>query len=303
MTETNDRLIGMALGAAVGDALGAAVEFKPPGTFPPVTGYRNGGPHGIEAGEWTDDTSMSLALADSLKHGFDLYDQACKYLDWFQQGAYSHNGRCFDIGGQTSRSLSEFERVGVDLFKQPATPMSDGNGSLMRIAPVVVRYTREGAMTLYQRARQSSVTTHRSRICQDACGVLATILGTLAQGGSKQEALKPREQFMAKHALSEPIWEVYCEQSYRKKAPPRIAGGGYVVRCLEAALWCFDESTSFAECVLKAANLGDDADTTACVAGMLAGAHWSIADIPIPWLRDRAWAEKILDAYMALLEE
>ena len=93
-----DRKRGSLLGLAVGDALGAAVEFKPPGTFEPVTDYRAGGPHGLSAGEWTDDTSMALALADSIVHtGGDLNDQARRYVSWWRKGEYSVNGRCFDI--------------------------------------------------------------------------------------------------------------------------------------------------------------------------------------------------------------
>ena len=95
----NDRRRGALIGLAVGDALGAAVEFSSPGNFAPVTGYRSGGPHGLEAGEWTDDTSMALALADSMASaGWDLNDQARRYVTWWQTGKYSVNGRCFDIG-------------------------------------------------------------------------------------------------------------------------------------------------------------------------------------------------------------
>src|SRR5215813_11728499 len=94
-----DRQRGMLLGLAVGDALGAAVEFEVPGSFAPVTGYRGGGPHGLEPGEWTDDTSMALALADSIAEvGWDLNDQAQRYVEWWRKGRYSVNGKCFDIG-------------------------------------------------------------------------------------------------------------------------------------------------------------------------------------------------------------
>ena len=102
VTSRRDRQIGALLGLAVGDALGAAVEFKAPGTFPPVTGYRGGGPHRLKAGEWTDDTSMALALADSIASvGWDLADQATRYLRWYRTGEYSVNGRCFDIGARS----------------------------------------------------------------------------------------------------------------------------------------------------------------------------------------------------------
>src|SRR5690349_14740533 len=104
-----DRRRGALVGLAVGDALGAAVEFRRPGSFEPVTGYRAGGPHGLGPGEWTDDTSMALALADGVARAdWDLNDQAKRYVSWWRTGAYSVNGRCFDIGIQTSRSLSRF---------------------------------------------------------------------------------------------------------------------------------------------------------------------------------------------------
>jgi ADP-ribosylglycohydrolase len=106
-----DRQRGALIGLAVGDALGAAVEFKSPGTFVPVTGYRSGGPHGLEPGEWTDDTSMALALADSIASvGWDLNDQANRYVRWWQCGEYSVNGRCFDIGIATRSALHRFHQ-------------------------------------------------------------------------------------------------------------------------------------------------------------------------------------------------
>jgi ADP-ribosylglycohydrolase len=101
------------LGLAIRDSLGAAVEFNPPGTFEPVTGYRAGGPHGLEAGEWTDDTSMALAMAASIAEvGWDLNDQSQRYVRWWQHGEYSVNGRCFDIGFTTRAALLRFQQIG-----------------------------------------------------------------------------------------------------------------------------------------------------------------------------------------------
>ena len=113
MGEILDRQRGTMIGLAVGDALGAAVEFQMPGTFAEVTGYRGGGPHGLAPGEWTDDTSMALALADSISEvGWDINDQATRYLNWWRTGAYSVNGRCFDIGNTTIAALHRFQRSG-----------------------------------------------------------------------------------------------------------------------------------------------------------------------------------------------
>src|SRR6266481_4652044 len=136
-----DRCRGALVGLAVGDALGAAVEFSSPGSFTPVTGYRSGGPHGLKAGEWTDDTSMALALADSIATvGWDLNDQASRYVEWWKTGKYSVNGRCFDIGITTQSALSKFVGNKNALASGDASEQASGNGSIMRLAPVPMRY-------------------------------------------------------------------------------------------------------------------------------------------------------------------
>ena len=115
---------------------GAAVEFKSPGSFAPVTGYRNGGPHGLDAGEWTDDTSMALALADSIATaGWDLNDQADRYVQWWKTGKYSVNGRCFDIGITTRSALGNFVAKKNALTSGDRSERASGNGSIMRLAP------------------------------------------------------------------------------------------------------------------------------------------------------------------------
>ena len=145
---TTDRRRGAILGLAIGDALGAAVEFQPPGSFAEVTGFRVGGPHGLDAGEWTDDTSMALALADSIAEvGWDLEDQAQRYVKWWRTGIYSVNGRCFDIGITTVRALQRFRETGDPLTSGDPSPRASGNGSIMRLAPVPAAYFRSLSQT------------------------------------------------------------------------------------------------------------------------------------------------------------
>jgi ADP-ribosylglycohydrolase len=288
--ELRDRQRGMFIGLAVGDALGAAVEFKPPGTFPNVQGFRGGGPHGLKPGEWTDDTSMALALADSIADvGWDLNDQAKRYLEWFQSGKYSVNGRLFDIGVTTRESLARYAATRDGSRSGSRSPSASGNGSIMRIAPVAIKYgdwIDEKPHALAMRGWESSLPTHASAQCVSACAVLAIMLSAFVQGKAREEVLAERwpvlEDLKQSFSFHSEILEV-CTGSFRRKQPPEIFGSGYVVRSLEAALWAFHDAQSFEEAVLRAVNLGDDADTTGAVCGQLAGAFWGENEIPHAW--------------------
>ncbi len=282
-----NRLRGCLYGLAVGDALGAAVEFCPPGSFPAVTGYRTGGPHGLAAGEWTDDTAMALALADSIAGvGWDLNDQAKRYLAWYGTSRYSVNDRCFDIGIQTSQALRRFEQDRDAKSSAPASELASGNGSIMRLAPVVVPYGRsypENVELLLDRAEESSIPTHASPICRSACRYLALILAALASGVPRDEVLSPAWSMLQRLGPHHPAVQPIVEGSFRARQPPAIRGGGYVVESLEPALWAFHAASGFGEAVLRAVNLGDDADTTGAVCGQLAGACWGESGIPEEW--------------------
>jgi ADP-ribosylglycohydrolase len=300
-----DRQRGILLGLAVGDALGAAVEFRSPGTFPDVTGYRGGGPHGLAPGEWTDDTSMALALADSIANvGWDLNDQARRYIAWWQKGEYSVNGRCFDIGTTTRSALSRFKKTGDARTSGDESEWASGNGSIMRLAPVPIGYASLFPDDLEELARyfvESSLTTHASPQCLSSCTYLGLVLCGLIHGIDRQEVLasdwEPSLQLKQIHALH-PEVDAVAAGSFRLKKPPQIVGSGYVVKSLEAALWAFHDAKDFREAVLRAVNLGDDADTTGAICGQLSGAYWGESGIPKEWLEGlarRDMIEKALD--------
>ncbi|MEI7685250.1 MAG: ADP-ribosylglycohydrolase family protein, partial [Planctomycetota bacterium] len=265
----------------------AAVEFMSPGSFPPVTGYRGGGPHRLNPGEWTDDTSMALALSDSLRNvGWDLNDQAERYVSWMQQGKYSVNGKCFDIGITTSAALHRF-LDGRDARKSGgAAESASGNGSIMRLAPVPIRfvdYYPHKIEELSRLAAESSLPTHASEQCVSACRYLATVLAALIRGEDREvvlssdwPALRQLNDIESLHPLIQDI----TQGSFRHKQPPAIKGSGWVVKSLEASLWAFHNTNTFEEAVLKAVNLGDDADTTGAICGQLAGAYWGESGIP-----------------------
>ncbi len=275
------------MGLAVGDALGAAVEFKSPGSFPPVTGYRKGGPHRLEAGEWTDDTSMALALADSIATaGWDLNDQADRYVQWWQTGKYSVNGRCFDIGITTQSALGNYLVQKNALTSGDPSDRASGNGSIMRLVPVPIRFGQLYADRLDEFSRlaeESSLPTHASEQCLSACRYLATLLAALIQGEDREQVLSPKWEPLQRLNDIKPLHPLILEiaqGSFRQKQPPAIQGSGWVVQSLEASLWAFHAAQSFDEAVLKAVNLGDDADTTGAICGQLAGAYWGESGIP-----------------------
>lgn len=310
MPETSsylDHRRGALLGLAVGDALGAAVEFKPPGSFKPVTDYRAGGPHGLGPGEFTDDTSMALALADSIAStGWDLNDQARRYVQWWREGKYSVNGTCFDIGITTQQALSRFERTGDARTSGDPSARASGNGSIMRLAPVPIRFAGlfpDQLDELIKYCIDSSLPTHASPQCLSACAYFGLVLAGLIQGIDRHEVLArdwaPLRHLQSIAPLHPEILHV-AQGSFREKQPPEIVGSGYVVKSLEAALWAFHDAQDFRQAVLRAVNLGDDADTTGAVCGQLAGACWGESGIPQEWREGLARKDMIDEALKGL---
>ncbi|WP_295437650.1 ADP-ribosylglycohydrolase family protein [uncultured Thiodictyon sp.] len=292
-----DRYRGCLLGLAAGDALGTTLEFRAPGSFEPITGIAGGGPFHLKPGEWTDDTSMALCLAESLVlcRGFDAADQMRRYVRWWREGHLSVTGACFDIGNATRGALGRFEQTG-DPFAGATDPRSAGNGCIMRLAPVPMAFAGDPhqAITL---AAESSRTTHGARTCLDACRYMAGILVGALNGVDKGTLLGPRYSPVPGLWGREPLCpaiDAVAAGSFKAKEPPAIRGSGYVVEALEAALWAFHRTDSFAAGALAAVNLGDDADTTGAIYGQLAGAWYGLDGIPREWREVVAQAGLIL---------
>ncbi|TXD37317.1 ADP-ribosylglycohydrolase family protein [Lujinxingia vulgaris] len=292
---TFDRFYGALVGLAVGDALGTTVEFSAPGSFEPLSDIVGGGPFGLEAGQWTDDTSMALCLAKSLvaSGGFDARDQVERYVRWYREGYWSCTGRCFDIGGTTATALRAFERGG-DPLGGPTDPFSAGNGSIMRLAPVAMFYADDPAEAL-ERSAESSRTTHGAREAVDACRYFGGLIVGALRGVSKEALLSERygpARAFKRGELAEKIEEV-ARGSFKERQPPEIKGSGYVIKSLEAALWAFYTTSDFRTGALAAVNLGDDADTTGAVYGQIAGAYYGAEAIPEAWRQKIAMGAEI----------
>jgi len=294
-----DRFRGCLLGLAVGDAVGTTAEFKPRGSFPEITDLCGGGPFSLNPGEWTDDTSMALCLAQSLIHcgGLDAMDQMQRYCAWQERGYMSSNGRCFDIGITVSSALDRFRRSG-DPYSGSIDPRSAGNGSIMRLAPVPMVFHRHSDQ-LDQACIDSSRTTHGARECLEACVLLGRMIQRALDGQSK-EAILSRDG--DGRGLQEPRILELSQGGYRDRPITAIRGSGYVVHSLEAALWCFWNTRNFEEAILMAANLGEDADTTAAICGQLAGAHYGASGIPDQWLKLLVQRDEIAGMAQRLME-
>lgn len=299
MSLTRSRFRGALLGLAAGDALGTTLEFRPPGTFEPLTDMVGGGPFRLGAGQWTDDTSMALCLAESLieQDGFNPVHQLETYCRWWKHGHLSATGRCFDIGNTTRSALATFLDTRRE-YPGPTGEHSAGNGSIMRLAPVPMRWANDPRQAVFY-AAQSSRTTHGAWECVDACRYLAALDVAALRGASKDELLSPMSSpvpgLWEKVPLSTGIAAI-AAGSFKLKDPPQIRGTGYVVQSLEAALWAFHNSRDFHEGALLAVNLGDDADTTGAVYGQLAGAFYGEDGIPTEW-RDRLAMRDVIEGF------
>ena len=286
--ETLDRYRGCLLGLACGDAVGTTVEFSARGRFAPLTDMVGGGPFDLHAGQWTDDTSMALCLATSLVHcrGTDLGDQISRYVNWWQWGYLSSNGTCFDIGTTVRAALSRFLATKEPLAGS-TDPRSAGNGSLMRLAPAAMWFAPD-IDAVRHHARLSSLTTHGAPEAVDCCEVYAELLARALAGAPRDALLRASVPADASARVRE-----IAEGGYLHKTIDQVTGSGYCVDSMEAALWCFATTDSFEAAVLAAANLGDDADTTAAIVGQLAGAHYGVDGIPARWLHKLALREDI----------
>ena len=275
---TLDKAKGMLVGLAVGDALGAPLEFLPsrePDEY--VTKYMSGGYHDMKKGEWTDDTAMALGMAQSFidnEGEFRPSDIMNNWSRWYNAGEFIPRGECFDIGNTTQRAITVYDKIHT-VYNGVSLATEAGNGALMRIAPVVmVSSTPERAMEL---AVAQTIMTHGSPTAIEYSRVFA-------------------------HEL----WHGDALQRYRKYRLPldvdreKVMSGGYVVETYQCAMWAFMTTNNFADCIIKAVNRGYDSDTCGAVSGMIAGAHYGYKGIPKRFTEELAWHDELRRAAIKL---
>lgn len=294
-----DMIHAMIFGHAIGDALGVPVEFLSHGELSkhPVTDMRGFGTYNVPAGSWSDDTSMTLCLMESLARlGRVDYDDIMKnFLCWMNEAKFTPTGVMFDIGRATRQALMRYAKGEKPLICGGRSGHDNGNGSLMRISPIALYlFRRKGAQLDGDDLRlvhEVSSLTHAHVRSQMACGIYTLIAVRLLSGSATEKALGDGilaahdfygsvEAFSDEMKTYERLWDM---DVFRTLPAREIKSSGYVVDTLEAVLWCLLNTGSFRECVLKAVNLGEDTDTVAAIAGGLAGLAYGWDGIPQEW--------------------
>ena len=299
-----DTILGGVMGVIIGDALGLPVQFmtKTEIRKNPITDMTGGGAFGLEPGAWSDDSSLTLCLAESLfEVGYNPADIARRFVEWYRDGYMTPLGEAFDIGGTISIAMKRLIH-GVAPFKAgPTDAESNGNGSLMRILPATLFFAHESDYTMIQRICEISKITHGHPRSQLACSLYSLFVKELLKGSSPLKAydtmrLKSQTVFFVDRNIGKQLSHFKRIMSGQLPSLPEseIKSGGYVVESLEAALWSFLTTSSFEDAVLTAVNLGWDTDTVGAITGGMAGVYYGFSNIPAHWLSKLLDYEKIL---------
>ena len=280
--EALDKAKGLLMGLAVGDAVGTTLEFQIRDSSN-IYDMVGGGPFNLKAGEWTDDTSMALCLAETYieKNCCDIGFFREKLISWYKTGHNSSNGVCFDIGNATHYALEQVIKHGPDWLGNNS-PETAGNAALIRHAPVAI-FRRKSFIDGWRDASIQSMSTHCAPESIDGCRYFNTILHYLLNGYGKNEAFAPHKMSLLVRLL------IINAGEYKEKHRDQIRSSGYVIDTLEAALWAVWHTDNFKDAILLAANLADDADSVAATAAQLAGALYGLSGIPAEWV------DKIVD--------
>ncbi len=289
-------LEGAILGSVVGDALGVPGEFMTREELreAPITDMIGGGVHGQLPGTWSDDTSMTLCTIDSIIDcGIDYADQMERFADWLWNASNTARDEVFDVGGATKHAIFRYMKRTPALECGELAENTCGNGSLMRIMPTALYLVGQyGNWELDDRAAEiihnTSKCTHAHVRCQMACGIFCSVVFQMTCGGNLRNAVMGGIASALAYYRSKPEFAlVYSEFESLLQIDQwdesKIESTGFVLHTLQAALWCLLTTEGYAVCVLKAVNLGDDTDTTAAVAGALAGLWYGERQIPKDW--------------------
>jgi ADP-ribosyl-[dinitrogen reductase] hydrolase len=304
MNYTFEQLKSAVFGLVVGDALGVPVEFEPRWKLRenPVENMRAFGTYKQPAGTWSDDSSLTLCLLDSLCEGYDLYDIAQKFSDWLFNNYWTPHGKVFDVGTSTYAAINRFEREGNPEISGNNDEQSNGNGSLMRILPLAFYIADLPIEQRFQKIKEVSSITHAHLRSVLGCFIYIEMILEVIQTNDKIQAYQNTQKNVLDFIAQNPElqseathYDNILKQNIADLEEQAIRGSGYVVHCLEASLWCFLKTENYEEAVLKAVNLGEDTDTTGAVTGGLAGLFYGFEQIPQAWYQEIVRRNDILN--------
>ncbi len=300
-----DKIFGGIFGLIVGDALGVPVEFQSRDFLKkyPINDMIGYGTHNVPPGTWSDDSSLTLCLVDSLINGFDLNDIADKFVKWYDFGLWTSFGKVFDIGNTTKLAIYNLKN-GISPEKAgPSGERDNGNGSLMRILPIAFYVKNLPLEEQFKITHKVSAITHGHIRSQIACGIFIQLVLQLLDGNPAKIAYNKAKEISLSFYSKKPFlkelkhFERILKKDISRFEENDIESTGYVVHSLEASIWCFLNSASFKESVLKAVNLGNDTDTIGAITGGVAGVYFGYKNIPEKWLKNLA---KFKDIYYLL---
>lgn len=275
-------------GTAIGDALGVPFEFMGRNSFC-CTGMVGNGTHNQPKGTWSDDTSLTLCLADQIAEGLSLEKLADKFVLWYKNAEYTATGRVFDVGGATSNAIHAYMSSVPPIKCGGTDERSNGNGSLMRISPLVFLCKDLDFEQRFKLCKEVSSLTHAHDISIIACVLFMELLICIYSGDEKLVAFnKMIAQFdgLEKYVSKIELNKFVCLKNILTAKESDIKSSGFVLHTLVASLYCFLHTNSYEESVLKAVNLGDDTDTTAAVTGAISGLYYGFDAIPMKYVDD-----------------
>jgi ADP-ribosylglycohydrolase len=303
------KVIGGLLGLCIGDSLGVPVEFTSREKLKlfPVVDMMGFGTFDQPMGTWSDDSSLSFCLAESLCEGYNIQDIANKFVKWYKEGYWTAHGEMFDIGNTTLQAIQNIEKGYKPQEAGGKEVYENGNGSLMRILPLVFYINKyEKSVNKFKIIHDVSALTHGHLRSKISCSIYIEFALNLLKGDTPLNAYKKTKSTIvgfyqqSKYYSELSNFSRILENDISQLEEYQIRSTGYVIDTLEASIWCLLKNNSYKGTVLTAVNLGEDTDTTATVAGGLAGIYYEVDNIPQNWVEKIARKDDILDLALKL---
>jgi ADP-ribosylglycohydrolase len=312
MTHSEIKIKSVLFGVAVGDALGVPVEFKSRENIRknPVSDMIGYGTYNLPAGTWSDDSSLTFCLAEALTQDFDLNVIGQNFVKWTQENYWTPHGHVFDIGIATRQAISRLAKGEKPELAGGFDETDNGNGSLMRILPLLFYLLDKPIIERYEITKKVSSITHGHIRSVIACFYFLEFANQILVGKDKFEIYKNLQTEISNHLIRLTInpteialFDRLLKSEIAKLNENEIQSSGYVLHTLEASIWCLLTTNNYKEAVLKAVNLGNDTDTTGAVTGGLAGLLYGFENIPKNWIEQIARKDDIENLSKRLIKQ